>query len=71
MPRTASRPVPSGRVSPRAGLIYGVLLCGLSFLLLAIVRQRARRVAWRFAGFAGYVGRLHDVAQAPHRRRTS
>src|SRR5688572_10186520 len=35
MPRTANRPVPSGRVSPRAALIYGVVLFALSFLLLS------------------------------------
>src|SRR3954449_767949 len=35
MPRTATRPVPSGRVSPRAALLYGVALQVLSFALLA------------------------------------
>src|ERR671924_1356320 len=32
--RTATRPVPSGRVSPRAALIYGLVLEALSFPLL-------------------------------------
>src|SRR4051794_10333419 len=35
MGRTASRPVPSGRISPRAALIYAFTLQALSFLLLA------------------------------------
>src|ERR1700691_133436 len=35
MARTANRPVPSGRVSPRAALIYGAILALLSVLLLA------------------------------------
>src|ERR1043166_1987648 len=34
MARTASRPVPSGRVSPRAALIYAFVLQGLSFVIL-------------------------------------
>jgi protoheme IX farnesyltransferase len=35
MGRTADRPVPSGRVSPRAALIYGIALGVASFVLLA------------------------------------
>jgi protoheme IX farnesyltransferase len=35
MGRTASRPVPSGRISPRAALIYAFALQALSFLILA------------------------------------
>jgi protoheme IX farnesyltransferase len=35
MERTAGRPVPSGRVRPAAALVYGFVLQGLSFLLLA------------------------------------
>jgi protoheme IX farnesyltransferase len=35
MERTATRPVPSGRVAPLAALLYGFALQGLSFLLLA------------------------------------
>src|SRR4051795_11431484 len=34
MARTATRPVPSGRISPRAALIYGVVLGALSFVEL-------------------------------------
>src|SRR3954471_1923793 len=36
MARTATRPVPSGRVSPRAALTYGIVLQALSFALLAL-----------------------------------
>src|SRR2546423_5150401 len=35
MARTADRPVPAGRVSPRAALIYGCTLSALSFVWLA------------------------------------
>jgi len=35
MARTADRPVPSGRVSPRAALIFGAILALLSVVLLA------------------------------------
>src|SRR5215212_8565477 len=41
MARTATRPVPSGRVSPRAALLYGLVLGAPSFLALS--------------GFLGYV----------------
>src|ERR1700759_1836100 len=34
MPRTASRPVPAGRISPRAALIYAFALQAASFALL-------------------------------------
>src|SRR5579859_4299436 len=35
MKRTATRPVPSGRIAPRAALTYGLVLSALSFALLA------------------------------------
>src|SRR3954452_4840565 len=35
MARTASRPVPSGRISPRAALVYAFALQAASFLILA------------------------------------
>jgi protoheme IX farnesyltransferase len=55
MARTADRPVPSGRVSPRAALTYGVVLCALSFLLMATtINLLAATLS--LAGFAGYVG---------------
>src|SRR5438270_10920345 len=36
MARTASRPVPSGRVSPRAALWFGLGLAAAAFLLLSL-----------------------------------
>jgi protoheme IX farnesyltransferase len=54
MPRTANRPVPAGRVSPRAALIYGIVLAALSVVLLtATVNLLAASLA--FSGFLGYV----------------
>ncbi len=54
MPRTADRPVPSGRVAPRAALVYGIVLAALSFLLLTTtVNVLAASLA--LAGFLGYV----------------
>jgi heme o synthase len=54
MARTATRPIPSGRVSPRAALLYGVALAALSFLLLATtVNLLSAFLA--LAGFLGYV----------------
>jgi protoheme IX farnesyltransferase len=55
MARTANRPVPSGRVSPRAALIYGCTLATLSFVLMsATLNVLAASLA--LAGFVGYVG---------------
>jgi protoheme IX farnesyltransferase len=54
MARTATRPVPSGRVSPRAALTYGLVLGALSFALLATtVNLLSAFLA--LAGFLGYV----------------
>jgi len=54
MPRTASRPVPAGRVAPRAALIYGCVLALASFVLLTTtVNLLAASLA--FSGFLGYV----------------
>ncbi len=55
MARTASRPIPAGRVSPRAGLVFGCVLAGLSFLLLSLTVNLLAAVL-AFAGFVGYVG---------------
>jgi protoheme IX farnesyltransferase len=54
MARTATRPVPSGRVRPGAALAYGLVLAALSFLLLATtVNVLAAFLA--LSGFLGYV----------------
>jgi protoheme IX farnesyltransferase len=54
MSRTASRPVPSGRVSPRAALTFGVGLQVASFALLSLtVNLLAASLA--LSGFLGYV----------------
>ncbi len=54
MARTASRPIPAGRVSPRAGLIYGFVLALASFVLLTTcVNLLAACLA--LSGFVGYV----------------
>jgi protoheme IX farnesyltransferase len=54
MARTANRPVPSGRVAPRAALIFGCVLSALSFVLLTTtVNVLAASLA--LAGFLGYV----------------
>jgi protoheme IX farnesyltransferase len=53
MKRTASRPVPSGRVAPWAALTFGLVLQALSFLLLATtVNLLAAFLA--LAGFVWY-----------------
>jgi protoheme IX farnesyltransferase len=55
MGRTASRPIPAGRISPRAGLIFGFLLAVLSFALMAsTLNLLAASLA--LGGFVGYVG---------------
>jgi len=55
MRRTASRPIPAGRVPPRAALTFGFVLCGLSFLVLSLtVNLLAALLA--LGGFVGYVG---------------
>jgi protoheme IX farnesyltransferase len=54
MSRTADRPVPSGRVSPRAALAYGVVLGIASFVLLAST-VNLLSAALALAGLLGYV----------------
>jgi protoheme IX farnesyltransferase len=55
MKRTASRPIPAGRIAPGAALAFGLGLCGLSFLLLSTtINVLAASLA--LAGFVGYVG---------------
>src|SRR4051795_2249102 len=55
MARTASRPVPAGRISPRAGTLFGIALCVASFLVLALAVNPLSAVL-ALGGFAGYVG---------------
>ena len=55
MARTADRPVPSGRVSPRAALTYGIVLAVLAFVLLATTVNLLAAVL-SLSGFVGYVG---------------
>jgi heme o synthase len=55
MRRTASRPIPAGRVSPRAALVFGFTLCILSFLLLSLT-VNFLAAALALGGFVGYVG---------------
>ena len=54
MARTATRPIPSGRVSPRAALAYGLILQILSFALLATTVNVLAAVL-ALCGFLGYV----------------
>jgi protoheme IX farnesyltransferase len=54
MARTATRPIPSGRISPRAALAFGIALCALSFAELTLaVNVLAALLA--LSGFLGYV----------------
>src|SRR3954467_5049034 len=55
MARTASRPVPAGRISPRAGTLFGIAVCVASFLVLALAVNPLSAVL-ALGGFAGYVG---------------
>ena len=65
MKRTATRPIPAGRISPRAALTFGIALAALSFVLMWTTLGL-------LAGGAGAVRvrrlrrHLHDVAEAQH-----
>jgi protoheme IX farnesyltransferase len=53
MRRTASRPIPMGRIAPRSALAFGLALAALSFLELSLtVNVLAASLA--LAGFVGY-----------------
>jgi protoheme IX farnesyltransferase len=54
MARTASRPVPSGRVAPGAALAYGLVLQAASFALLALA-VNLLSACLALGGFLGYV----------------
>jgi heme o synthase len=55
MRRTANRPIPAGRISPRAALIYGITLGAASFVLMSLTLNLLAAFL-ALAGFAGYVG---------------
>jgi heme o synthase len=55
MRRTASRPIPAGRVTPRAALIFGFALAASSFVLMALTLNLLA-ASLALAGFVGYVG---------------
>jgi protoheme IX farnesyltransferase len=55
MKRTASRPIPAGRIAPRAALAFGIALAVASFVLLwTTVNLLAAGLS--LTGFVGYVG---------------
>jgi protoheme IX farnesyltransferase len=55
MKRTATRPIPAGRISPRAGLTFGIALATLSFTLMSLTLG-VLPASLALGGFAGYVG---------------
>src|SRR4051812_40910418 len=54
MKRTATRPIPGGRIAPRAALRYGIALEVASFALLSLT-VNVLAAALALAGFLGYV----------------
>src|SRR5215204_6371880 len=54
MARTASRPVPAGRIAPAAALRFGIALAALSFLELSLA-VNVLSASLALAGFLGYV----------------
>ncbi len=55
MARTASRPVPAGRIAPRAALVFGLSLAALSFVLMSLTLNLLA-ASLALGGFVGYVG---------------
>jgi protoheme IX farnesyltransferase len=55
MRRTAGRPIPSGRISPRAGVIFGLVLATASFVLMSLTLNLLA-ASLALAGFVGYAG---------------
>ena len=55
MTRTATRPVPAGRIRPAHALLFGCTLAALSFLLMSLTIN-VLAASLSFAGFIGYVG---------------
>jgi heme o synthase len=54
MTRTSSRPIPAGRIQPRAALAFGCVLAALSVIELALA-VNPLAAALSFSGFLGYV----------------
>jgi len=54
MARTATRPIPAGRIAPRSALIFGCTLALLSLLELSLT-VNPLAAALSFSGFLGYV----------------
>ncbi len=54
MARTSTRPIPAGRISPRAALTFGCTLAALSLLELSLT-VNPLAAALSFSGFLGYV----------------
>ena len=54
MARTATRPIPAGRIAPRAALAFGCTLAALSLLELSLT-VNPLAAALSFSGFLGYV----------------
>ena len=55
MERTADRPIPSGRVSPTAALVFGIALAVISFVMMSLTIN-VLSASLALAGFVGYVG---------------
>jgi heme o synthase len=55
MKRTSTRPIPAGRISPRAALMFGIALAALSFVLMWVTLGLLP-AALALSGFVGYVG---------------
>jgi heme o synthase len=55
MARTANRPVPSGRVSARAAMVFGIVLSALATIELAVLVNPLASVL-ALCGFLGYTG---------------
>jgi protoheme IX farnesyltransferase len=54
MSRTANRPIPAGRIAPRAALAFGCVLAALSVIELSLA-VNPLAAALSFSGFLGYV----------------
>jgi heme o synthase len=55
MKRTASRPIPAGRIAPRSALAFGIALAAASFVLMSLTLNLLA-ASLALSGFVGYVG---------------